>query len=178
MIDSQFSSSYRPRINRAPSPLFAVALPWLTIMLGSLSPTWPVIASAPMLPPLGLMVLLAWRQLRPGLLPVWVGLPLGLFDDLYSGQPLGSAILLWSIALIVLELIELRIPWRNFLVDWLVGSALIAVYLMAAMGLSGSPASPHVFLPQLAISIAAFPLVGRLVALLDRLRLAPFRAIG
>jgi rod shape-determining protein MreD len=169
--------TYRPRINRAPSPLVAIGLPWLTIVLGSLSPTWPLVASAPLLPPLGFLMLLAWHQLRPGLLPVWAGLPLGLIDDLYSGQPLGSAILLWSMALIVLEIVELRIPWRNFLIDWLVGAGLIAVYLIAAMGLSGSPVAPHVLLPQLAISIAAFPLLGRLVALLDRLRLVPFRAI-
>jgi rod shape-determining protein MreD len=178
VIDGQFSRSYRARINRAPSPLVAIALPWLTIMLGSLTPTWPIVASAPMLPPLGFTILLAWRQLRPGLLPVWAGLPLGLFDDLYSGQPLGSAILLWSLALILLEVIELRIPWRNFLVDWGVAALLIAAYLTAAMALSGTPSSPVVLLPQLAISIAAFPLIGRLVALGDRLRLVPFRAIG
>jgi rod shape-determining protein MreD len=124
------------------------------------------------------MVLIAWRQLRPGLMPVWAGLPLGLFDDLYSGQPLGSAILLWSMAMIALEIIELRIPWRNFLVDWAVGAALIAVYIFLAMGLSGSPASPHVLVPQLAISLAFYPLVSRLVAVGDRIRLTPFRAIG
>jgi rod shape-determining protein MreD len=178
VIESQFSRTYRPRINRAPSPLVAIALPWLTIMLGSLSPIWPIIASAPLLPPLGFMTLLAWRQLRPGLLPVWAGLPLGLFDDLYSGQPLGSAILLWSLALIVLEVIELRLPWRNFVVDWGVGALLIATYLIVAMAVSGTSVSPTVLLPQVAISIAAFPLIGRLVALGDRLRLVPFKALG
>jgi len=178
MIEGSLSRSYRGKINSAPSPIVAIAFPWLTIMLGSLSPTWPLIASAPIMPPFGLIILIAWRQLRPGLLPVWAGFPLGLFDDLFSGQPLGSAILLWSIVLIVLEIIELRIPWRNFLVDWAVGSGLIAVYLIATLGLSGTPAPPHVIGPQLATSVAAFPLIGRLVALGDRLRLMQFRTRG
>ena len=42
----------RKRINRAPSPLLALAVPWLVVMLGSLSPLWPVVASAPILPPI------------------------------------------------------------------------------------------------------------------------------
>ncbi len=78
-----------------------------------------------MLPPFGFMLLVAWRQVRPGLLPVWAGLPLGLFDDIYSGQPFGSAMLLWSLAMILLELVEARFPWRNFLLDWLVSAVLI-----------------------------------------------------
>jgi rod shape-determining protein MreD len=178
-LQRQLSDPFRKKINRAPSPLIAIAVPWVTVMLGSLSPTWPVIASAPMLPPLGFLTLLAWRQLRPGLLPVWAGLPLGLFDDLYSGQPLGSAVLLWSIALIVLEVIELRFPWRNFLLDWLVAAGLTIVYLPTAMGLAmGASPSIVVLAPQLLISVFAYPVVGRLVALFDRLRLVPFRALG
>lgn len=178
-LQRQMSDRFRKKLNRAPSPVIAIVVPWLTVMLGSLSPTWPLIASAPLLPPMGFLILLAWRQLRPGLLPVWVGLPLGFFDDLYSGQPLGSAILLWSIALIILEVIELRFPWRNFLSDWLVAAALLLVYLPTAMGLSqGAAPSPLVLAPQLLISIFAYPLVGRLVALFDRVRLVHFRALG
>ena len=178
-LQRQISDPFRRKLNRAPSPVVAIAVPWLTIMLGSLSPTWPVIASAPMLPPIGFLILLAWRQLRPGLLPVWAGLPLGLFDDLYSGQPLGSAVLLWSIALIALELIELRFPWRNFLLDWLVAAGLILAYLPTAMGLAlGKTPSLLILTPQLFISIFAYPLVGRLVALFDRFRLVGFRYIG
>ena len=106
-------------INRAPSPVLALATPWFSVMLASLLPSMPMITSAPVLPPLGLMLLLAWSQVRPGLLPIWAGLPLGAFDDLYSGQPFGSAILLWSLVMILLFFIEHRIPWRNFLLDWL-----------------------------------------------------------
>jgi rod shape-determining protein MreD len=177
-IPRPLSDPFRKKINRAPSPVFAITVPWLTVMLGSLSPIWPVIASAPLLPPFGFMILIAWRQLRPGLLPVWAGLPLGLFDDLYSGQPLGCAVLLWSMTLIILEIVELRFPWRNFLLDWLAGGVLIVAYLIVSMGLAGEVSNVGAMAPQLSLSVLSYPLIGRLVALFDRLRLVPFRALG
>ena len=169
------------KINRTHSPLLAYGLPWLTIMLGSLTPWLPVIAPAPVLPPLGFILLLSWRLLRPGLLPLWAGLPLGLFDDLYSGQPLGSAILLFSLVLIAIELIEVRFPWRNFWLDWLTASAILVPYLVIAALLSGGAMTlvqMAVIVPQMAISILLYPLVARLVAKLDRLRLMRIRRIG
>lgn len=96
----------RKRINRAPSPIVANGLPWLTIMLASMASFSPVIASAPVMPPLAYMMLLAWRMLRPGMLPVWAGLPLGFVDDLYSGQPFGSGIVLWSATMLAMEIID------------------------------------------------------------------------
>ena len=169
------------RINRAQSPWLAYGLPWLSIVLGSLTPWLPIIAPAPVVPPLGFMMLLAWRLLRPGLLPLWAELPLGLFDDLYSGQPLGSGMLLFSLVLIAIELIEIRFPWRNFWLDWLTASAILTVYLFIAALLVGAPLTferPPVILPQLLLSIVLFPLVARLVAQFDRLRLMRVRRIG
>lgn len=168
---------FRRRINRAPSPVLARGVPWLSVMLASLLPGWLFMASAPYVPPFGFLVLLAWRQLRPGLLPVWAGLPLGFFDDLYSGQPLGSAILLWSMAMILLEVIELRFPWRNFALEWLLATALIVVYIIASLGAAnaaGGNAPLVVLAPQAILSVLLYPFVGRIVALLDRFRLAPF----
>ncbi|MEJ2409208.1 MAG: rod shape-determining protein MreD [Novosphingobium sp.] len=167
----------RRRINRAPSPLLAFTLPWLTILLGSLIPGWLMIASAPVLPPIGFLLFLSWRQLRPGLLPIWSGLPLGLFDDLFSGQPFGSAVLLWSLAAIVLELIEARVPWRNFLTEWLVAIGLIITYIvtcLALANLAGARIHIGIILPQVVISVLSYPLAGRLVAVVDRFRLTPF----
>lgn len=66
-----------------------------SILAGSLVTLLPVVATVPFLPPFGLLMFLGWRLLRPGALPVWAAAPLGLFDDLVSGQPLGSAVLLW-----------------------------------------------------------------------------------
>ena len=168
---------FRRRINRAPSPIVARGVPWGSVMFGSLLPAWLFMASAPYVPPLGFLVLLAWRQLRPGLVPVWAGLPLGFFDDLYSGQPMGSAILLWSLAMVVLDLIELRFPWRSFALEWLLATGFIIVYVVAGLG-AANAAGGHtpitVLAPQVILSVLLYPFVARIVALLDRFRLIPF----
>lgn len=176
-LASAMQDRYRRRINRAPSPLLARGIPWASVMFASLLPSWLFMASAPYVPPLGFLALLAWRQLRPGLLPVWAGLPLGFFDDLYSGQPMGSAILLWSIAMIVIELIELRFPWRSFALEWLVATGLILVYIvasLAAANATGGNAPLAVLAPQAILAVLLYPFVGRIVAALDRFRLIPF----
>ena len=168
------------RINRAPSPLLARSVPWLVVMLGSLSPLLPLIASAPVVPPFGFLFLIAWLQLRPGLFPVWAGLPLGLFDDLFSGQPFGSAVLLWSIAVIVVDFIETRFPWRGFAQDWLLAAAAFAACLLGGLGLAnlaGGSSPIASILPQLIVSIFAYPLAARLVGALDQFRLIPIREL-
>lgn len=170
----------RQRINRAPSPLLARGVPWVTVMLGSLIPSLMLIASGPVLPPFGFLIFISWRQLRPGLLPMWAGLPLGLFDDLYSGQPFGSAVLLFSAATIALDMIEARLPWRNFFTEWLVAIGLIIVYIAAGVllaNIQGGATPLRVIVPQIVISILAYPLVGRFVAKSDRFRLLPFAEI-
>lgn len=169
----------RPRINRMHSPMIAVGAPWLLVMLGSLAPILPLIASAPIVPPFGFLVLVAWQQLRPGLFPVWAGLPLGLFDDLFSGQPLGSAVLLWSITMIALDVIEARFPWRGFVHNWLVAAGFIAAYLLITLEIANHGAAQTalaVLAPQLVISILSYPLTARLVGAFDRLRLVRVRS--
>ena len=171
---------YRKEINRTHSPVLANVMPWLSIMLASVVPQWFSIFSAAVLPPFGYLMLVAWRQVRPGVLPVWAGLPLGLFDDLYSGMPLGSGILLWSLTLIAMELLEARYPWRSILVDWLAGSVFVTGYILLCCLIVRFDdveiaATPVLF--QILASILLFPLVGRFAAWCDRLRLKRFRSI-
>lgn len=171
---------YGSRINRAHSPLIAIALPLATILLSSLTPFLPVISSAPILPPVGFLFLVAWRLVAPGLLPIWAGAPLGAFDDLFSGQPFGSAILLWSLAMIAIEVVETRFPWRGFWQDWLTAGFIITAYLIAASLLAGIDlgiVQLRLIAPQLLLSVLLFPIVARAVAGFDRLRLLRFRTI-
>lgn len=175
------SDLFTRRINRAPSRMLATAVPWLTIAIASLVPLSPVIASAPVLPPLAFMFLVGWRLLRPGLLPLWVGAPLGLIDDLFSGQPMGSAVLLWSLAMIGMELVDGWLRWRGFWQDWLVASVVIAAYLFLAhliAAMTGGALDPSLIVPQLLIAFIAFPLLTRVIAILDLLRLARIRVLS
>lgn len=169
------------KINRDHSPFLAFGVPWITILFGSLVPMLPIIAAAPIVPPLGYMFLLSWRVLRPGLLPMWAGLPLGLFDDLFSGQPLGSSILLFSVTMIALDLIELRFPWRGFWQDWGVAAIFSTAFLVLSALFSGAASSwiqLPLILPQILLTIISFPLVAQIVTLLDRIRLTRVRRIG
>lgn len=171
---------YGSRINRTHSPVLASAVPWASVLLASMVQILPVASGAPLMPPLGFLVLLCWRLIRPGLLPVWAGFPLGLADDLLSGQPFGSAILLWSVTLLVIELIETRLPWREFRLDWVLALVIIAAYLLAAALFSGAPITLPMLamlVPQFLLSALIYPILARMVAGLDRLRLTRFRTV-
>ena len=167
-------------INRDYSPLLAQGVPVATIMVGSLVTLLPIIASGPVMPPFGFMIFLAWRIVRPGIFPLWIGLPLGAFDDLFSGQPFGSAIMLWSLAMLTLEALETRFPWRGFFQDWVTAAALLAGYLCLTALLAGAPQGFFhlpLILPQLLFSVLLFPIVARMVAVFDRIRLYRIRVI-
>jgi rod shape-determining protein MreD len=173
--------AFGTKINRDHSPLLAYAVPWLAIMLASLTPLLPIIAPAPIVPPLAYMLLLAWRLMRPGLLPAWAGLPLGAFDDLLSGQPFGSGILLFSLTLIGIELLDARFPWRSFWQDWIIAIAILAAYLVIGALVSGAHLDRLLYaglVPQFVLSILLFPVIARIVSMLDRLRLLRVRRLA
>lgn len=171
------SDAYGRRINRTHSPLIALAVPWLSVMVASLLPMFFIATALPLVPPFGLMMLLAWRLVRPGLLPVWAGLPLGLFDDLFSGQPLGSGVFLWSAAMISIEVLDRRLPWRSFPQDWIAAALALLAYIAAAFVFSGASMGTPALIalgPQVILSILLFPGAARLVASLDRARLTRY----
>lgn len=124
--------------------------------------------------PLGLLLLLAWRLLRPDLWRAWIGLPLGLFDDVMSGQPIGSAMFLWTVALMGIDAIEHRMVWRSYRQDWLI--ATLAIIFCIAGGLffaritGGGNVTLFLVAPQMVWTILLFPFVVRQCARIDRWR--------
>lgn len=152
----------------------ARALPWATVMAGSLMTIVPVAATLPLLPPFGLLMLLAWRLLAPLALRRWAPALLGLFDDCLSGQPLGSSMLLWTLSFFLIDLFDQRTIFRAFTQDWLIAAVAIAFCLTGGR-LLATPLGGHVdsmLLVQIAVSILLFPLAAWLVAWVDRRRAA------
>jgi len=174
------SDMYGRRINRAPDPWRVRGVPYASIMLGSLFPVLLIADVMPLAPSFGFLVLLGWRMVRPGLLPLWAGAPLGAFDDLFSGQPFGSAILLWSLAMIAIEFVEARFPWRGFWQDWFTAGVMAVCYWLATLLVSGASLTPEmvsVAAPQALLSVLLYPIIARMVAGLDRFRLSRARKL-
>ena len=149
--------------------------PALSVLIGSALTLAPIIADAPLLPPFGLMMLLAWRLMRPVYWKIWAAAPFGLFDDLLSGQPPGSAVLLWSLIFLAIEAVDNRLVWRDYWQDWAIAAAAIAFALTGGWVLvlvSGGGGGLRLIVPQLLMSILLYPLTARIAARLDRWRLA------
>jgi len=163
------------RLARPRHVLHIRGTPIATVLLGSMLPALlPIVAQAPLLPPFGFMIFIAWRLLRADIWPLWIGLPLGLFDDIMSGQPIGSAVLLWTIVLLGFEVESQRHFWRDYRHDWLSASVAIAFVLFGGwlfVWASGHGGPAIQILPQIAIGIGLFPFVVRICAVLDRWRL-------
>lgn len=178
---SQRRAYGRGGINLVQSPWRANSVPYASILIGSILPFWIMADVMPIAPPIGFIIFLSWRLMRPGFLPLWAGVPLGAFDDLFSGQPFGSAILLWSLTMIALEIIESRFPWRGFWQDWFTAGLTLVIYVLAAMLVSGATVTPHLFIatvPQIIMAVLLYPLIARLIAWLDKFRLYRTRRIA
>jgi rod shape-determining protein MreD len=143
-----------------------------TVIAGSLSTILPVVATIPIMPPLGLVMLLAWRLLARFAFRPWAAAPLGLFDDLVSGQPLGSAVLLWSLCFLAIDMLEQRLAFRDYWQDWLIASGLIAGVIIGGRFIA-VPVGAHVdtvLLAQIVMTFLLFPLAARIVARVERKR--------
>ena len=150
-------------------------VPILSTLAASLFDLLPIVVSTPLVPDIAFLVLIAWRLLRPEIWPAAMALPLGLFNDLVSGHPIGQSMALWTIAFLLFDLIDSRVGWRDYWMDWLFASIAIPFYSFSGWyiaHLMGSQAQMVVMVPQILLSLLAFPIVARLVLGLDRWRLS------
>ena len=166
-----------PRLGDPPSLWRMRIVPIASVMIASALPLMlPLIANSPVLPPLGLLFFLCWQLLRTEMWPVWIGLPLGLWDDLFSGEPIGTAVGLWTLASIAIHYASLRIYWRGFYHDWAIAALLVAaVQALAALITHPQADRAHVLglvLPQILLSALLVPLFLRLTGLFDNFRLS------
>lgn len=149
--------------------------PIISTLAACLLQLLPIIVSSPLIPDLGFLVLISWRLMRPEMWSPVIALPLGLFNDLVAGHPLGQSMAVWTSLFIIFDIIDSRVLFRDYWMDWLIAAAAISVYIFAGWyigTLMGNAAGFTVMLPQLAASILAYPIVARVILFLDRWRLA------
>ena len=83
--------------------------------------------------------------------------------------PLGSAMLLWTLAFFLVEALEARSGVRDFAQSWAIAAVAIALAL-AGGRLFASPLSAYVdgvLVIQIILSVLLFPAAARLVAWID-----------
>lgn len=131
----------------------------------------PLPLPLPMMPHLGLMAVLAWAMLQPGLMPPWVAFAVGALADLLFGQPLGINATLFAVAAGAMRLLQRRIGQHGHGFDWAVAAAVLLAMMAFSgplMALAGRPVPITPLLWQWPASLMAWPLVVRLCAGIQR----------
>lgn len=158
-------------------PIKAKITPIIMVLLASLLETEPFVGVLSFWPSLGFLTALGWRLLRPELWQAWMGLPLGMANDIINGQPPATSMITWTACFLLMDIVDNRLVWRNYWQDWIL--ATVAVFcssllaLCMSCGLKGHFAIALVAdMPRILVSILLFPVVEFFCSLVDRWRLA------
>jgi rod shape-determining protein MreD len=150
-------------------------VPLVSTIAGMAMILLPVIATAPWAPNFGFLMLITWRLLRPEIWPAQVALGLGFLADLVSGAPLGQSMLLWTATFLAFDYVDSLLGLRDYWLDWALAAAAILFHSVGVWYITlliGSDVGFSIMIPQLILSILAYPIAARLVLALDRRRLA------
>ena len=163
----------RTRIGREPAP-YAPYVPAASVVVASLLAALPIVSTTGWYPDFGFMVFISWRLLRADPWPPWWAAPLGLINDLFTGYPVGLSVALWSVTMLVLDLIDRRTMWRDYWIEWVLAAVLLTTdqwlqWRVAAI--TGADLPFWRMVPPLVISICVFPASAWLVSRLDAWRL-------
>lgn len=161
------------RIGQGPRP-GAAFIPAASVVAASLLSALPIIASSGWFPDFGYLALLGWRLLRSEPWPAWWAAPLGFANDLVTGAPIGLSVTIWTVTMLVIELVDRRTPFRDYWIEWALAAVLLGVSEMAewrVAAMMGAPLPFAFLVPPLLIAIFAFPVAAWLVARIDKWRL-------
>ena len=150
-------------------------VPVATTLVACMVDLLPIVAEQPLVPDFAFLVLIAWRLLRPEIWSAQTALPLGLFNDLVAGHPVGQSMAIWTACFLAFDLIDSRVGWRDYWLDWLFASLAIIFHSFGGWyvaGMMGARIEVTIMIPQILLSLLAYPLVARLVLALDRWRLS------
>jgi len=145
-----------------------------SVLLAAMLALLPIVATAPLIPDIAFLLLLAWRLLRPEVWPATAAIPLGLFNDLVAGHPIGQSMMLWTMVMLAFDFADSRSLYRDYWMDWFFAALAIIGYVLGGWAVAaymGSAAPVTTMLPIAAASVLAFPLAAQLALALDRWRL-------
>jgi rod shape-determining protein MreD len=148
--------------------------PAFSVMLASLLVVLPIVSMNGWFPNFGFLMLLAWRLLRSDAFPTWWAAPLGLFNDLALGSPIGLSVAVWTAAILALDIADRRTQWRGYWLEWILAGVLLLGQEAAEWRVAqimGASVPFLTILSPLLISILAFPVAAWIVARIDRWRL-------
>ena len=122
--------------------------PPVTIILASLAVLIPASLPGSWWPNLALLTLVAWRLRRGDAFPHWWAVPFGLFYDLVSGHPIGLSVVVFTLAMIVADLSDLRLRWRSHWTEWAIMVVLVVMteaieWLVALINGARAPIEPR-----------------------------------
>ena len=149
-------------------------VPTLSTVAAILLALLPIVTQQPLLPDFGFLMLITWRLLRPEVWTARTALALGLLSDFVTGHPLGQGMLLWTSTFLILDLVDSRLGFRDYWMDWLIAAAMLFFQIVGSWYIAllmGSDVRFAVMVPQIGLSILAYPVAARLVLGLDRWRL-------
>jgi len=165
--------STRGALERGPRP-YAGAVPPVSVIAASALAILPIVTQLGWYPDFGFIMLIAWRLLRSDVWPAWWAAPLGFANDLLTGSPIGLSVVLWTAAMLALDLSDRRTMWRDYWIEWALAVVLIAISEWAHWkvdALTGAPISLWTVVPRVIIAALCFPVAAWLVARLDGWRL-------
>jgi len=140
-----------------------------------LGPMLPLVATSPWVPNLGFLVLLTWRLMRPEIWPIWAAAAFGLVADIVSGAPLGQSTLLWTAVFLGLDSLDAWMGVRDYWFDWAAAAAAILFHSVGVWYIAllmHSDVAFWIMIPQLVMTVLAYPIAARIVLSLDRWRLS------
>lgn len=146
-------------------------VPALTSVLLLVLMLAPLPLSVPAMPHLALMGVLVWAMLQPGLMPPWLAFCIGALADLLFGQPVGVNATLFAVATGVMRATGRVFGRHGSLFDWLLVTGVLLGFALLTgplMALAGRPTPVLPLLWQWLTSVAAWPLVVRLCAAIQR----------
>lgn len=153
---------------------YAAYVPAASVVVGSMLALLPIVSMHGWYPNAGFLLLLAWRLSRADAWPSWWAAPLGLANDLIVGTPLGFSVVLWTAAMLALDLLDRRTMWRDYWLEWALAAVFIAVQEAGELyvaGLLGAATPLRAMTAPVIIATLAYPIAAWTVSLIDRWRL-------